>query len=74
MNSQNNLTILLYSLILHAPDHYFMPTIDASSCLNKDRKTLHRKLLARCHHSGNILKTFVKKTSCFACIAPNISV
>lgn len=47
MNSQNNLTILLYSLILHAPDHYiFMPTIDPSSSLNKDRKTLHRKSFA----------------------------
>lgn len=45
MNSQNNLAILLYSLILHLTI-IFRPTIDASSSLNKDRKTLHRKSFA----------------------------
>ncbi|KAJ6952747.1 hypothetical protein NC653_041777 [Populus alba x Populus x berolinensis] len=39
-----------------------MPTIDASSSPNKDRKTLHRKLLARCHHSDG-LKTMAAATS-----------
>ncbi|KAJ6859364.1 hypothetical protein NC652_041602 [Populus alba x Populus x berolinensis] len=38
-----------------------MPTIDASSSPNKDRKTLHRKLLARCHHSDR-LKTMAAAT------------